>query len=169
MPTMAVTGHRPDKLGGYDSTTFDQLRYFAEHLIELFEPTLVIVGMAQGWDQAMASAALLRKVPFHAYVPFTGQESVWPEDAQKRYKALLGRAAEVKIISPGEYAAWKMQARNEAIVDALTGDDDYLVALYSGAPGGTANCVDYAQQRGVLVVNVYNRWRSWIYAAKGAR
>lgn len=157
-PLIAVTGHRPDKLGGYDRDTFDWLRYYADRVLAEIKPSGVITGMAQGWDQAVASAAMLKHVPFYAYVPCTGQETVWPEPAQIRYRSLLKRAADVIVVTPGSYTPHAMHARNEAMVDALP-DTGKLVALYDGSPtGGTAACVRYAVRTGVTIVNVWDGW-----------
>lgn len=155
---LAATGHRPNKLGGYDADTRDRLRYFAEGLLREYEPELVLVRMAQGWDQAVASASMLLRVPFDAYVPCDGQELLWPEDAQQRYRAILKRAREINVVSPGPYEPWKMQRGNVAMVDALKSPDDRLLALFDGTKGGTANCVRYARSIGVKVDNV---WRAW--------
>lgn len=159
---IAVTGHRPAKLGGYSTEVFRDLRRFAKSVLIRLGPRLVITGMAQGWDQAVASAAAALGITFHAYLPHHGQESRWPELARWRFESLLCQAALVKTVSPGKYASWKMQARNEAMVDQLTDPDDVLVALYDGSRGGTANTVRYAERKGVTVLNVWDEWELWI-------
>ena len=53
------------------------------------------------------------------------------------------------IVSPGEYAAFKMQVRNEWMVDQLNPATDLLLAAWDGSPGGTGNCVKYATGKGV--------------------
>ena len=72
---IAATGHRPDKLGGYGSIVADRLFHLAYETLEELAPTLVISGMALGWDMAVAEAAFCLDIPFHAYRPFEGQES----------------------------------------------------------------------------------------------
>lgn len=164
---LVATGHRPEKLGGYNRDTFDSLRYFAETVIQIEKPTLVIGGMAQGWDHAIATAALLAKVPLHAFIPFSGQESVWPEEAQKRYRAVLSKAEKITIVSTGGYSAHKMQLRNEAMVDSLRKNtQDTLIALWDGSNGGTSNCVRYAETRGV---NIRNVWKHWLKFRNGGQ
>lgn len=79
-----------------------------------------------------------------AAVPFIGQELKWPQVSQDRYKLLLAKARETVIVSPGGYAAWKMQKRNEFMVDHA----NLLVAVWDGSPGGTKNCYDFALSRG---------------------
>lgn len=106
--------------------------------------TETISGMALGVDQWAAEICVELGVPFTAAVPFVGQESRWPEESQRRYQLLLQKAYNVVVVSPGGYHPWKMQARNEWMVDRC----DLLVAFWDGSGGGTANCVEYAQRVG---------------------
>lgn len=160
MKIIAGTGHRPDKLGGYAPEAYE--RYFSVALIHLDKarPDLVITGMALGWDTALAEAAFSLGIPFHAYIPFPGQERKWPADNQKLYRNLLAEAGEVRDICGEGYAAWKMQARNEAMVDALITEESYLLALWNGdKDGGTANCIRYAEDRGVVIINCWEEFQ----------
>lgn len=156
----AVTGHRPDKLGGYGSTAKKKLLAFAvERFGEALKkgPLSVITGMALGWDQAVAQACVIHGIPFHAAIPFVGQEQMWPEESQQLYADLLKRAAQVTIVSPGRYEAWKMHRRNEFMVDLST----VLVGLWNGSPGGTASCISYADRKQLKVVNLWNLWENF--------
>ena len=58
------------------------------------------------------------------------------------------------------YAVWKMQKRNEWMVDNC----DAVIAVWDGAPGGTANTVDYARKLGksVLVIDPVEQTEKWI-------
>lgn len=148
---VAGTGHRPDKLGGYGKSVKARLEVLAIDWITLHKPTQIISGMALGWDQALAEAALELNIPLIAAVPFEGQEMAWPRESQERYRELLAGAKEVKIVSKDGYAAWKMQRRNEWMVDRC----ELLLALWDGSSGGTANCIRYARQQ---VTPIYNLW-----------
>lgn len=152
---LAGTGHRPDKLGGYSDAVFLRLVALAERAIERYRPTHIISGMALGWDQALARAASYQKVPWTAAVPFKGQEGAWPPGSREIYLTLLAEASRVKYVCDPGYAAWKMQKRNEWMVDHSHG----LLALWDGSPGGTGNCIEYARARGVTIHNV---WSSWV-------
>ena len=115
---MAVTGHRPPKLGGYDEKIMHNLFLFAcDVLKDVPKLELVITGMALGWDQAVAEAAMQLDIPFLAAVPFEGQESRWLEESREHYDHLLRHAIEVKVVSPGGYSAFSMHVRNEWMVD----------------------------------------------------
>jgi uncharacterized phage-like protein YoqJ len=91
--------------------------------------------MALGWDIAWAMAGIERGIPLIAAVPFEGQESRWPFESQRVHRRLLARASQVCVTTPG-HAPEKFERRDEWMVDHA----DRLVALYSGAPGGTSRC-----------------------------
>lgn len=151
---IAGTGHRLDKLGGYSDKVQLRLAQLACAVFKLYEPRLVITGMAIGWDMALALACGELNIPFVAAVPFKGQEARWPEKTVDLYNRLLGKASEVVYVCEPGYEAWKMQERNEYMVDRA----DLILALWNGSSGGTANCIQYAQKVHKPVLNV---WRSW--------
>lgn len=148
------TGHRPDKLGGYSDKAHDELTNVAIAYLQEAKPTKVISGMALGWDTALADAAVLLGIPLVAAIPFEGQESRWPIHSRARFNYLRSRATEEVIVSEGGYAAWKMQVRNEWMVD----NSDLVVALWNGTDGGTANCVRYAEKKGKPIVNLWEKY-----------
>lgn len=154
--TCAFTGHRPNKLGGYGyspltARLYDALCWKIWDAYSVGYRTF-ISGMAQGFDQAAAELIIrLRKgfpdVRLVAAVPFTGQARPWPRVAQNSYHKLLEQADEIKVVSGGEYAAWKMQTRNEYMVNRSS----LVIAAWDGTSGGTANCVHYARSVNVKV------------------
>ena len=159
---IAGTGHRPDKLGGYQNT--ERLDHFAYHLLYQWRPDRVISGMALGWDQALALAAVQLDIPLVAAIPCPGQESKWPEVSQRRYQAILARAAEKVVISQA-YSAKAMMDRNRWMVDQL-GPQDCLVALWNGTPGGTKNCYDYATKQQTQIINVWPHWEAYTVSSR---
>ncbi len=140
---VAVTGHRPDKLGGYNF--YKPLRvWLRDQLLaklQQLQPSSAISGMALGIDQDFAYVCVWAGVPFLAAIPFVGQESIWPEESRLLYNELLSRAYEKVIVSSGGYSARKMQIRNEWMVNHC----DVLIAVWDGSEGGTGNCVRYAE------------------------
>ncbi len=151
------TGHRPDKLGGYDDGTSHRLKTLAMDWLVKSQPNKVISGMALGWDTALAEASYLVGIPFLAAIPFKGQELAWPKQSQTRYKNLLTLAQEIIYVSEGGYAAWKMQVRNKWMVD----NSKAVLALYNGDPyGGTYNCVRYAKEQKKEVINLWNDYQN---------
>ncbi len=148
------TGHRLNKLGGYDKITFERLVELARISLKELKPDKTISGMALGWDQALTQASVDEKIPFVAAVPFKGQESIWPKESQGYYKSLLSEASEVKIVSDGGYSNKKMQIRNEWMVN----NSDLVLALWNGTSGGTDNCIKYAEKKDKPIKNVWNKW-----------
>lgn len=143
---VAITGHRPDKLGGWyqpNPVHSFVVGSIAEALKEL-KPSYVITGMALGVDQWAAEVCLNLGIPYVAAIPFEGQESIWPPHAQAKYGYLMKHANAAYIISPGGFEPKKMQIRNEWMV----GECNALLAVWDGSMGGTANCVGYAQSIG---------------------
>lgn len=153
---VAATGHRPDKLGGYYPRALDRVRLVARKHLKRNRPEKLIVGMALGWDQAVAWAAVDLEIPFVAAVPFDGQESRWPKDSQAQYRALL-REAESVVYVGERYSApipRLMQRRNEWMVDRC----ESLLALHDGTFGGTCNCLNYAEKLGRPWVNLWDEF-----------
>ena len=148
---IAGTGHRPDKLGGYDPHTTRKVLTFAEDVLRHYQPSTVITGMAQGWDMALAQASINLNIPFHAYVPFIGQEQVWPSATRLYYKALLQHAQHIIVWSPGGYSKQAMQIRNQRMIDEC----ELLLALWNGSSGGTGNAIAYAMFTGKMYTNLW--------------
>lgn len=151
--TIAATGHRPPKLGSYDMKTRRALGGLAAEWLHYNQPDQIISGMALGWDQAVAGAAVLMGIPFIAAVPFPGQDSLWPEESRDRYARLLGHAQHVEYVCP-TYSVAAMQKLNEWMVDRA----DKMLALWDGSFGGTHNCIVYARKKGVVIENLWTRW-----------
>lgn len=181
---IAGTGHRPQKLNPFDQN--DRKFGFSQEahqlLLETARQTLsefqelhpdkeieVISGVALGFDQALIEAALEKEMHVVAAVPFEGQEKAWRMDTQRQYHELLDRVraagGEIHVVSPGGYSAAKMQARNVWMVDRA----DQIVALYSGGPGGTSNCIDYAKEQGKEVRNVWQTFAERVRQLKEGR
>lgn len=140
---IAATGHRRGP-----EAEFTEI---AKAWLSARRPAGVISGMALGWDQAVAAAAIDLGIPVHAYIPFPGQSDLWPPDVIYRYGRLINACETRRFVNFGPYEPWKMQARNEAMVDAC----DFVLAMWSGKEGGTANCVRYAGKVGKPVENLW--------------
>ncbi len=157
--TIAVSGHRPDKLNNdYDGTgvlserIYDELAKIVLRNKEKHGDDLrLITGMALGVDTIFAWVAIDLKVKFTAAVPFAGQERKWPETSQKVYRDLVNNPlCTIKTVSLGTYSVDKMQIRNEWMVDNCDG----LIAVWDGSSGGTFNCVKYAQIKKKPIVRI---------------
>lgn len=165
--TLTFTGHRPDKLAGYDREAY---RAFTQELADMLYEKYYrqgyrkfITGGAQGFDQLafwavekMRRAHGLKDVQNILYIPFSGQERRWKETgcfSQGDY-VKMRRAADREVIlipyatTRGEVVA-ALMGRNREMVDA----SDCVVALcnsdsWESDKGGTAACMQYAKKRG---------------------
>ena len=151
--TICGTGHRPNSLGGYAPAIFERLVALASSHLAADRPTKVISGMALGWDQALARAAIELDIPTHAYVPCRGQESRWPLASREVYQEIL-MCCTVRYVTEGSYSQFCMETRNRAMVD----DSDSVLALWNGGRGGTGNCVAYARKVDKPIVNLWDIW-----------
>jgi|688.fasta_scaffold40197_4 uncharacterized phage-like protein YoqJ len=156
---IAVTGHRPNKLGNEYSMDGPVSKRITSSLTDFVlsqKPEMLISGMALGVDLLFAKVAIEHRIPFTAAVPFIGQELRWPQCSRDRYAQILSLASEVVVVCPGGYSAFKMQKRNEWMVDHC----DLLIAVWDGTSGGTANCVQYAQSTSKEIFRINpNHWR----------
>ncbi len=154
---ICVTGHRPNKLYGYDMTDD---RWIV--LKEKFKQILIdnncdeaITGMALGVDTIFAYAVLeLKKngydIKLHCAVPCRNFSSKWNKYNKAMYRHILGMADTVKLVSDEEYKPYLMQKRNEYMVD----HSDKVIAVWDGSKSGTKNCIDYAKKVGKDIIYV---------------
>lgn len=154
---LGVTGHRPHKLGGYHPEINNRLIDMSTAALQEYQPRAVVIGMALGFDMAMAWACVNLRIPFCAALPFTGQESRWPSESQREYHHLLRKAHAVVVVCEPGYEKWKMDKRNEFIVDNCT----HLAALWDGTNSGTGDCVTYAQKLKRPTVNLWQTWLTY--------
>lgn len=149
------TGHRPERVGGYDAASLTVLVRTALDWLDTARPTRVISGMALGWDQAVAMACIETGVPLVAAIPYRGHGANWPARSYELYKRMLEKASDVKHVSERSFFEGALQARNRWIVNQC----EHLVALWDGEKrGGTWNCLDYAASVGRPVTNLWERW-----------
>lgn len=143
---VAVTGHRPNKLGGYNPLAPLNLaiKELLREKVELIKPRSMISGMALGVDTMWAEIAMEKRIPLIAAIPFEFQYIRWPSESQHHYRKLLNYATRVINVSDDvKYRPQYMQWRNEWMVNNC----NVLVAVWDGSPGGTCNCVNYATKK----------------------
>lgn len=151
---LGYTGHRPDRLGGYNPSnpimTYVRHKLYVETLRGIEEGfDTFVCGFAIGTDLEAAKIVLELKehyphIRLIAAIPFQGQELKWPQAAQEEYHHLLEQCDEVYYVSDPGYAPWKMGKRNEWIIDWPV---KRLVAVFDGEDrGGTRNCLNYAKR-----------------------
>lgn len=154
---ICVTGHRPNKLYGYDLN--DNRWIF---LKEKFKQLLVenncheaITGMALGVDTVFSLAVLeLKKEGFniklHCAIPCKNYFCKWTKASISLYKDIISKADIVKLVSNEEYKAYLMQKRNEYMVNLA----DKIIVVWNGRKGGTENCIKYANKMGKEIISI---------------
>ena len=142
----AFTGHRPDKLGFWDPLhpVVARVRKALRDELARNWPLYAISGMALGVDTWAAETCVELGIPFVAALPCDNMEIQWPIPSQQRFRALLNKAKEIVVVSPGPYKPWKMQRRNEWMIDHCS----RLLSVFDGSPGGTYNALAYAAEVG---------------------
>jgi uncharacterized phage-like protein YoqJ len=156
---VVATGHRPQKCGGFSEAAQLLLKQIAIDWLAALKPRGAVSGMALGWDTAIVEACLHLGLPYVACIPFRGQESQWPSASQRAYHNYLRQAANVIVCSSGDYSAYKMQIRNERMIDMALqygpgSTHSILLAMWDGTSGGTENCLLYARTR----IETINAW-----------
>ena len=146
------TGHRIQDLPKSKDFSKGKIQMLKDWF-KVGRPKAIITGMAVGWDMYLAEAALEENLPYFAYVPFLGQERIWPKNEQEKYHHLLKNAYSTKIISPGEYTVSKMHIRNKAMLDDSSG----VLTLWNPNKrfGGTYSTLKEAIKRGRTVINFW--------------
>lgn len=172
MLRISFTGHRPDKLGGYDWNTPKNkaiMKALSDKIYEVSgeEDIDFICGGALGIDQmAFDICKKFRDtdygVTIEVAIPFSKQACKWIYENVKTYEIQLSQADKctyvdrlddykIKGYEEDIYYPAKMQKRNEYMVD----NSDVIIAVWDGTSGGTANCVKYAKKLGkkIIVIN----------------
>ena len=149
--SVAFTGHRT-----YDGTAAESLSAAVERLYGRGFRTF-LSGMAVGFDLAAAEAVLtlrdtgeLEGAKFTAMLPCPSQADRWSTQDRARYRALLARCDEAKLLE-AVYTSGCMLRRNRAMVDAA----DALLTVFDGSEGGTAATIRYAKRCGVEIVPLW--------------
>jgi uncharacterized phage-like protein YoqJ len=142
---IAITGHRPEKINDWQ---------FVEHQLRLAftdnNASVVIQGMAAGVDLTAAKIAYREGIPFWCAVPWKTHTA--RKDWALHYEQALQHAHRIEVVTDVDHypGAWVYQKRNEWMVDHA----DIVVAVWDGTPGGTRNCVKYAQKVGKPIFQI---------------
>jgi ribonuclease HI/uncharacterized phage-like protein YoqJ len=100
---VAVTGHRPPELGGYDpNPTADAVRARMVEVLaakrELHPDLVVLTGLGLGAEQLAAEAAGKAGVPYVAVLPYPDPDAQWPESSRREYRRLLDGARSTVVL-----------------------------------------------------------------------
>lgn len=159
---IALTGHRPSKLGGYNLNTpaYQTLKHDLEQYILYQLQTHQIVwchsGLALGADTIWSMAILNMKsrypsrVKFHAEIPMMTQSNRWFKQSDINFwHTQIQKCDNSTLYSTQEtmttyQAAKALDDRNKGMVDHC----DILLTIWNGSSGGTKNAKDYAESVG---------------------
>lgn len=165
--TVAVTGHRPNRLTLGEAI----LRRRLETVLRALRSgargrrRVAVSALAEGADRAFADVALDLGYELHALLPFAREdyETTFSDaSASPAFRDLLARAADVREL-PGSLADTK--SAYEAVGHATVADADVLVAVWDGqgaaGRGGTPEIIAHAVSCATPVV--------WIDATRDRR
>lgn len=176
---ICFTGHRPNKLGGYDynnSKNKKIRRKLYETLIDLIEnykgmQVHFITWGALGVDQFAFDVCefIINQTNYNKVyineiaIPFKDQPKAWfSKEDKDKYFGQIQKADKVTYVDTlegykrtntpeGKYNAYKMQLRNEYMVN----NADIVIAVWNGdKKGGTYNCVKYAEKLGKRIIQI---------------
>ena len=154
---ICITGHRPNKLYGYNLSDprWKRLKEQFKSILKENNCEEAITGMALGVDMVFALAVLELKdegydIKLHCAIPCKNHSCKWIKESVDQYKDILSKADTVKLVSDEEYKPWLMQKRNEYMVDLV----DVIIAVWDGFNSGTGNCVKYAQKCGKEIIQI---------------
>lgn len=181
---ICFTGHRPNKLGGYDWKSekniaiMKKLKKVINLVIKKYninDSFNFIFGGALGIDQ-MAFYIIQRLkekykkentiiISTEIAIPFQKQSNKWEENDIKRYNKQIKQADQViyvdnlnKYAIPNyikdNYYPIKMKKRNMYMVDK----SDIIIAVWNGSFSGSANCINYANKlnKTILIIDPNN-------------
>lgn len=154
---ISVTGHRPNKIYGYDiyNKQWTKLKERFKKLLIENDCDEAITGMALGVDTVFALAVLELKedgydIKLHCAIPCKNHSCKWTKQNVDLYNDILSKADIVKLVSDEYYKPYLMQKRNEYMVNLA----NKVIAVWDGSNGGTGNCVKYAEKYGKDIVRI---------------
>ena len=146
------TGSRSMVVAADRHQIYDDLR---NHVLQLRtqHPDLVLIsGMAEGWDEAIAKVGMREGIPFLAYVPNRGygnyywrDHSLTGRNRMSTFNELLAAAQKVIYVAQGIYVG-NVHAnfvRNQVMVDTCD-----MALVYNPQSSGTRHAVNLLQAAG---------------------
>lgn len=156
------TGHRPDKLFGYDRNSKGNVRVLNDlreeiiYLIEVEEVSIFITGMALGIDTWAALIIIeLKEIYPHikliGAIPCKEYYSTWEEESIKEFHYIISKCDQYFYVVDTKYTKTCLKKRNMWMVDRAK----YVLAIFNNENnGGTYHCIQYAERKGRIVVTI---------------
>lgn len=141
---LAITGHRPNKLGN----TLAATALAIGRAYEILMPEYVFEGQADGADLLAANTAWRLDIPYQAVLPFAGHRRMMKTPYWRgMWDGAREHADTVMTLDPSETypGHWCMFNRNHYMVD----EADEVLAIFDGefGRGGTQETVRYAMKK----------------------
>ncbi|MCL2169250.1 MAG: SLOG family protein, partial [Defluviitaleaceae bacterium] len=89
-------------------------------------------------------------------IPHKGQEAAWNRRWRGRFNEVLIHADDHEYLHD-EYITGCFHERNRVLVNSC----QRLICFDSGRAGGTRHTVEYAQEQGVEIVNIWEEAEVW--------
>ena len=158
--TCCFTGHRENKLPWRSDESDPRCLAVKKELAQAVEKAYLsgmrhfICGMAGGCDLYFAETVLalrekLQGVTLEAAIPWPGQAEHWNDAQRERYERIRQQCDEETVVCES-YTPDCMMRRNQYMVD----HSSLVIAVYSGAPGGTRNTMLYAMRQNVELYEI---------------
>lgn len=156
---IAFTGHRPNKLYGYDKNEEGNQKILEimgkkieQYIIDNNGEVEFTSGMALGTDIWLADIVvkLRRKYPkvkLHCALPIENHSKMWNKKDKAIHSKMLDKADSYEIVSEGDYTSKCMLVRDAYMVERA----DMLLAVFDGSKSGTGHTIDLAVSKGKKV------------------
>lgn len=165
---IALTGHRPTKLDGYDLSTnyykkmVDYLKNILYDVLEEDKEMKIVghTGMALGADTLWTISLLdvreeyPERVKVVGHIPTEEQSDRWIKKDRELYglmREALDREVVYSEVFPNVNWRTLMFKRNEGMVKEC----ELLIAIYDGSKSGTRHAVNYAEKIGKTIKEVH--------------
>lgn len=152
------TGHRPDRLWGYNiqDERYMNLKNRIKDILINRGCTELYNGMALGADVVAAMAVLeLRdlgySIKLHVCVPCKDQDKLWNLSDRARYAEILERADIVEYVSEKEFEPQLMKERNHFMVDNCVEGIAVINSDMAISRTGTQECINYAEKNEIPI------------------
>lgn len=150
--TCCFTGHR--NIPKEQITEIkDELR---KEIVALIKRDVIFFGSggARGFDLLAAEMVLELKetypqIKLIMILPCKNQIKGWENSDVQQHKRILAMADKI-VYGSENYFSGSMQKRNRHMVN----NSGYIIAYYTGKPGGTAYTLDYAKASGVNIIKI---------------
>ncbi|HTJ75156.1 MAG TPA: RNase H family protein [Acidimicrobiales bacterium] len=144
---VAVIGHKPPELGGYDDNPVAagvraKLAELLAAKAQLHPDLVVLTGLGLGAEQLAAEAATEAGVPYVAVLPYPDPDLVWPAESRRHFADLASKARGTVVLQSKAPATKQLAGAALRRRDAwLAREADEAVAVWDGDDAGVGRAV----------------------------